>query len=75
MRIKEEDEWKVAFWTNRGLFEPLVMYFGICNSPITFQLIIDMLFRKLIMSGKIIIYMDDILIFTQTMEEHKSYRY
>ena len=75
MRIKEEDEWKVAFWTNRGLFEPLVMYFGICNSSITFQLIIDMLFRKLIMSGKIIIYMDDIFIFTQTMEEHKSYRY
>ena len=70
MRIKEEDEWKAAFRTNRGLFEPLVMYFGMCNSPATFQLMMDILFRELIMSGKIVIYMDNILIFTQTMEEH-----
>ena len=70
VRIRERDEWKAAFRTNRGLFEPLVMYFG--NSPTTFQLMMDTLFHKLIMSGKIIIYMDNILIFTQTMEEHKS---
>jgi len=36
MRIREEDEWKVAFRTNRGLFELLVMYFGLCNSLATF---------------------------------------
>jgi len=48
------------------------MYFGICNSPATFQLMMDTLFHKLIMSGKIVIYMDNILIFTQTMEEHRS---
>ena len=72
MRIKEENEWKVAFQTNWGLFKPLVMYFGICNSPITFQLMIDTLFYKLIMSGKIVIYIDDILIFTQMIDEHKS---
>ena len=35
--IKEEDEWKAAFLTNKGLFEPQVMYFGLCNSPGTFQ--------------------------------------
>ena len=70
MRIREGDEWKVAFRTNQGLFEPLVMYFGICNSPVTFQLMMDTLFRELIMTGKIMIYMDDILIFIQTMEEH-----
>ena len=72
MRIKEEDEWKAAFRTNRGLFEPLVMYFGMCNSPSTFQLMMDTLFRELIMSGKIVIYIDDILIFSQTMDEHRS---
>jgi len=72
VRIKEGDEWKAAFWMNRGLFEPLVMYFGICNLPATFQLMMDTLFRKLIMTGKIVIYMDDILIFTQTMEEHRD---
>jgi len=70
VRIKEGDEWKAAFQTNRGLFEPLVMYFGMCNSSATFQLMMDTLFRELIMTGKIVIYMDDILIFTQTMEEH-----
>ena len=72
MRIKEGNEWKVAFQTNWGLFKPLVMYFGICNSPITFQLMIDTLFYKLIMSGKIVIYIDDILIFTQMIDEHRS---
>ena len=37
VRIKEGDEWKAAFRTNRGLFEPAVMFFGLCNSPATFQ--------------------------------------
>jgi len=36
IRIKEEDEWKAAFLTNKELFEPQVMYFGLCNSPGTF---------------------------------------
>ena len=36
MHIQEGDEWKAAFWTNRGLFEPLVMFFGLTNSPATF---------------------------------------
>ena len=70
VRIKERDEWKAAFQTNQGLFKPLVMYFGMCNSSATFQLMMDTLFHELIMTGKIMIYMDDILIFTQTIEEH-----
>jgi len=36
VRIKEGDKWKAAFRTNRGLFKPLVMYFGLCNSPVIF---------------------------------------
>ena len=36
IQIKEGDEWKAAFRTNRGLFEPLVMFFGLTNSPATF---------------------------------------
>ena len=35
--IREGDEWKAAFHTNRGLYEPLVMFFRLCNSPATFQ--------------------------------------
>src|SRR5882724_2097977 len=37
VHIKEGDKWKNAFWTNQGLFEPLVMFFGLTNSPATFQ--------------------------------------
>ena len=37
IRIKEGNEWKAAFRTNRGLFEPTVMFFGLTNSPATFQ--------------------------------------
>ena len=37
IRIKEGDEWKAAFRTNKGLFEPTVMFFGLTNSPATFQ--------------------------------------
>ena len=72
VRIREGDKWKAAFWTNQGLFEPLVIYFGICNSLATFQLMMNTLFRELIMSEKIVIYMDAILIFSQTMDEHRS---
>jgi len=36
VRIKEGDEWKATFLTNKGLFEPQVMYFGLCNLPGTF---------------------------------------
>ena len=38
MHIKEGDEWKAAFRTNQGLFEPLVMFFSLTNSPATFQM-------------------------------------
>ena len=57
---------------NQGLFEPLVMYFGMCNSLVTFQLMMDMLFHELIMIRKIVIYMDNILIFTQMMDKHRN---
>jgi hypothetical protein len=41
VRIKEGDEWKAAFRTNRGLFKPTVMFFGLTNSPATFQTMMD----------------------------------
>ena len=72
VRIKEGDEWKAAFQTNRGLFEPLVMFFGLTNSPATFQTMMNAIFREEINSGKVIIYMDDVLIFTETLEEHRE---
>ena len=72
VRIKEGDEWKAAFRTNRGLFEPLVMFFGLTNSPATFQTMMNDIFADLIRDGKVCIYMDDILIFAQTKEELRA---
>ena len=71
VRVKEGDEWKAAFRTNRGLFEPLVMFFGLTNSPATFQTMMDGIFEELISEGVVVVYLDDILIFTKTLEEHR----
>jgi len=68
--IKPGDEWKMAFWTNRGMFKPLVMFFGMTNSPATFQTIINNIFRDLIAEGIMVVYLYNILIFTRTEEEH-----
>jgi len=46
--MKEGDEWKAAFRTNQGLFELFVMFFGLCNSPATFQTMMDDIFDDLI---------------------------
>jgi len=72
VRIKPGDEWKAAFHTNRGLFEPLVMFFGMTNSPATFQTMMNDIFRTLIAKGIVVVYLDDILIFTEMEEEHKQ---
>ena len=70
VQIKEGDEWKAAFCTSQGLFKPLVMFFGLTNSPATIQTMMNVIFQDLISEGVVCIYLDDILIFTETMEEH-----
>lgn len=62
--IKPGNEWKAAFHTNRGLFKPLVMFFGMCNSPATFQTMVNKLFHELIAEGTVFIYIDNIIILT-----------
>ncbi len=56
---------------NRGLFKPLVMFFGLTNSLATFQMMMDDVFDELISEGVIVVYLDDILIFMETLEEHQ----
>ncbi|CDO77972.1 hypothetical protein BN946_scf184861.g1 [Trametes cinnabarina] len=72
VRMKEGDEEKAAFITNRGLYEPLVMFFGLTNSPATFQMMMNDLFRSLVLAGKVVVYLDDIIIFTNNLEEHRK---
>ena len=69
VRIKEGDKWKAAFLTNKELFEPQVMYFRLCNSPRTFQRIMNSIFRELLHEGILANYMNDFMILAKTMEE------
>ncbi len=62
----------MAFCTNRGLFKPTVMFFGLMNSPTMFQWIMNDIFKDLIAEGKVTIYLDNILIFTRDLEEHRQ---
>ena len=70
MRIKEGDKWKAAFMTPEGLFEPTVMFFGLTNSPATFQAMINELLRDLINTGKVVVFIDDVIVGTETEEDH-----
>jgi hypothetical protein len=53
------------------MFKPLVMLFGLTNSPATFQTMMNDIFQDLITAGSVCVYIDDILIFTKSMEEHR----
>ena len=69
VQIRKKDQWRAAFKTNCGLFKPTVMFFGKCNSPATFQAMIDHIFIDIIEENLVIFYMDDILISAKTQEE------
>ena len=70
VRIKEGDEWKAAFTTPEELFEPTVMFFGLTNSPATFQAMINELLRDLINTGKVVAFIDDVIVGTEMEEGH-----
>jgi Reverse transcriptase (RNA-dependent DNA polymerase) len=69
VRIKAEDQRKAAFKTNQGLFKPTVMFFGMCNSPATFQAMMDSIFSDMIEEQRVIVYMDDMLIFAENQQD------
>jgi len=70
VRIKEGDEWKAAFTMHIGAYEPTVMYFGLTNSPATFQTMMNDLFQDLINQGDMATFIDDILVATDIEEGH-----
>jgi hypothetical protein len=71
VRIKEGDEYKTAFQTKYGLFETLVMPFGLTNAPAAFQHFMNDTFRDML-DTKVVIYLDDILIFSKNQEDHEK---
>ena len=68
--MDEKSRKLAAFVTNLGMHEPLVMFFRLTNSPATFQTMMNALFKDPIYAGKVAIYMDNILVFSKTMEKH-----
>jgi len=70
MRIKEGDKWKVAFMTPEGSFKFTVIFFGLTNSPATFQAMISKLLRDLINTEKVAVFIDDMIVGTEDEEEH-----
>ena len=72
VRIRPGDEWKTAFRTRYGHFEYTVMPFGLTNAPTVFQHMANDIFRDLL-DICLIIYLDDLLVYSKTQEEHDSH--
>ena len=73
MRVKEEDKWKVAFTISEVLFESTVMFFRLTNSLATFQTMINEILRNLINTGKVISFIDNIIVGAESEERHNEF--
>ncbi len=69
VHIKEGNEQKVAFLTNKRLFKPKLIYFGLCNLSEMFQRMMNSIFQKLLHKGVLANYMNDFIILAKTKKK------
>ena len=69
IRVTEQDAWNISFKTKQGLFEWLVMSFGLCNAPKNFMRVMNDVFNPFL-DDFVIVYLDNILVFSGTWDEH-----
>jgi hypothetical protein len=72
LKICPGDEWKTTFHTRYGHFEYTVMPFGLTNAPAIFQHLMNDIFREY-MDEFVVVYLDDILIFSKNREDHDKH--
>ena len=72
VRIKEGDKWKVAFTTLEGSFKPTVIFFRLTNLLVIFQVIINKLLRDLINIGKVVAFIDNVIVRIENKERHNE---
>ena len=72
MRIKENDKWKAAFTMYIGAYKPTVMYFGLTNSLVTFQTMMNDLFQDMINQKNMATFIDDIIVAIDTKKGHNE---
>jgi len=72
VRIKEEDEWKAVFTIHIGAYKPTIIYFGLTNSPTTFQTIMNDLFCDMINQGNMATFIDNIIVATEIEKGHNK---
>ncbi|KAL0198667.1 hypothetical protein M9458_007207, partial [Cirrhinus mrigala] len=73
IRIRAGDEWKTAFSTTSGHYEYLVMPFGLSNSPSVFQSLINDIFSRDMLNKFVIVYIDDILVYSENQQDHVNH--